>query len=360
MKKLIPAVLLALLLVAGCKTKDNKEKGTYLPSSRSSEAEVILVMDSAKWHGNLGEAVVKTFASQIPGLPQPEPYFSLKHVRASAFKSLFKQAANIIIVMTLDNNSREGLTLKNYFTDESLERIRNNKDLFMFTQENVFAQNQNVMYLFGQNDQQLIERLEKNQERLRDYFLKNEMERIAGKVYAGKPKEGITKKLIADHQFSLKVPGAYDLAKEEQNFIWLRQLGQIDKSVFVYYEPYTSESAFEKQEIIELRNKIGRTLLVDIQNPSIYMETEDLIPPEMIQTNLNGKYTVESRGLWKLSDGSLGGPFISYIFVDESLNRLYYIEGYVASPGHNKRETIRELEAILNTFKTESETKPAS
>lgn len=362
MKKLIFACLSALLLLAGCKTDDGKEKekGTYLPNARYSEAEVILVMDSAKWHGELGEALVKTFAEKIPGLPQPEPYFSLKPVRASAFKNLFKQAANIIIVMTLDNNSQEGLILKNFFTDESLERIRNNKDLFMFSQENVFAQNQSVMYLFGQNDRQLIEQLEKNKTHLREYFLKKEKSRIANKIYAGKTKDAITKSLISRHQFSLKVPGPYDLAKDEENFVWLRQLGQIDKSVFVYYEPYTSESVFEEQGFLNLRKKIGQTLLVDIQNPSIYMETESLVPPVLRQVNLNGKYAIEARGLWKLSDGSLGGPFISYVFVDEDLNRLYYIEGYVASPGRDKRETIRELEVILNTFKTESELKQAS
>ena len=71
--------------------------------------------------------------------------------------------------------------------------------------------------------------------------------------------------------------------------------------------------------------------------------------------SFNKKYAVEARGLWKLSDETRGGPFLSYIFVDEELNRLYYLEGYVDSPGRNKRDFIRELEVILSTFKTESE-----
>jgi len=42
---------------------------------------------------------------------------------------------------------------------------------------------------------------------------------------------------------------------------------------------------------------------------------------------------------------------VSYIFVDQSTNRLYYLDGFVVSPGKNKRESLRELDVILKTFK---------
>lgn len=360
MKKSIFGLVALILFAAGCKTKSGEDRDSYLPPSRSSESEVILVMDSSKWNSDLGDAITKTFARRIPGLPQPEPFFSLKQVRPSSFRSIFKQATNIIIVMTLDNTSREGAILKSYFTDESLERIRNNKDLFMFTGQNVFAQNQNVLYLFGQNDRQLIEHLEKNEDQLIQYFLKKEMNRISDKVYSGKPKENLSKKLLSDHQFSLRIPPLYELAKEEESFIWLRQLGEIDKSILVYYQPYETEAVFESEGLRELRDKIGRQYLADVEDTSIYMTTETIIPIDLQQINMNGKYAVEARGLWKLSDGTLGGPFIAYIFVDEKLNRLYYVEGYVASPGQKKRETIRELEVVLKTFRTASESQQKS
>ncbi len=37
--------------------------------------------------------------------------------------------------------------------------------------------------------------------------------------------------------------------------------------------------------------------------------------------------------------------------VDEKTNRLYYIEGFLYSPGKAQRDTMREIMAILNTFK---------
>jgi hypothetical protein len=354
MKRLVIIFFSMAFFAVGC-NKKSSERETTLPQSRAGEGEVLVVMDSVKWSGELGDAIRKTFSSQIPGLPQPEPYFSLKHIRPSAFRSILRQASNVIIVMTLDNKSREGEALRNYFTSESLERIRTEDDIFMFTQNNVFARGQNVLYLFGQNDRQLIHNIEDNLAPLKQYFLKNEKNRISRKIYSGRSVEGIIRRIMREHNFYINVPANYDLAKEGENFVWIRQLGADDKSVFVYYEPYESEKVFEEEGIFKLREKVVRSQLVDIERPSIYMTTETLIPLHLQRINMNGKYAVEVRGLWKLSDNTRGGSFLSYVFVDEELNRLYYIEGFLANPGRNKREPMRELEIILSSFKTAAE-----
>ncbi|MEQ9007480.1 MAG: DUF4837 family protein, partial [Ekhidna sp.] len=72
----------------------------------------------------------------------------------------------------------------------------------------------------------------------------------------------------------------------------------------------------------------------------------------------NGHFAVEARGLWKISDNSRGGPFVSYSIVDEEEGLIYYVEGYVDSPGTRKKNLVRELEAILSTFKTKSDLEP--
>jgi hypothetical protein len=360
MKRLLILFFSFSFLVVGCNVKNSEGDRSALPQSRAGEGEVLVVMDSVKWSGELGDAMRRTFSSQIPGLPQPEPYFSLKHVRPSAFRSILRQASNVIIVMTLDNKSREGEALRSYFTDESLERIRNESDIFMFTQDNVFARGQNVLYLFGQNDQQLMDNIREHQAPLKQFFLKNEKNRISRKIYTGRSIEPIIQKLVRDHQFYINVPANYDLAKEENNFVWIRQLGADDKSIIVYYEPYESEKVFEEEGLFQLRERVVKHQLVDVERPAIYMTTETLIPLHLERKNLNGKYAVEARGLWKLSDNTRGGAFLSYVFVDETLNRLYYIEGFLANPGRSKREPMRELEIILNSFRTEAEMQKSS
>ena len=60
--------------------------------------------------------------------------------------------------------------------------------------------------------------------------------------------------------------------------------------------------------------------------------------------------SVESVGLWKLSDISAGGPFNSIIIYDSNKKRVYYLEGYVYAPGSKKRNLMQEISSILMTF----------
>ncbi len=60
---------------------------------------------------------------------------------------------------------------------------------------------------------------------------------------------------------------------------------------------------------------------------------------------------MEVRGLWRTNNYSMGGPFLGYAIVDEVQGNLYYIEGFTYAPGKNKREIMRELEAVLWSFK---------
>ena len=94
----------------------------------------------------------------------------------------------------------------------------------------------------------------------------------------------------------------------------------------------------------------------DVEKPDVYMTTQD-VPHQVQEVNFNGKYAKETRGLWKLSDISGGGAFVSYVFVDESQKRMYYLEGYAYAPSKDKREFMREIEVILSTFKSGKELK---
>ncbi|MGK7392987.1 MAG: DUF4837 family protein [Candidatus Cyclobacteriaceae bacterium M3_2C_046] len=337
------------LYLISCESDSNGS--SYLPKARGAESEVILVMDSADWNSELGDEVRQTFSQAIPGLPQNEPYFSIKYVSPLRFGSILRQAKNIIFVTTLNNKSAESRKLRSYFTEESLKRIQEDTELYMFSNQDEFAQGQQILHLFGQTDEKLAEKIAQNRQELRNFFLKVEKDRISDKIYSARSERGIERALLNDHQFSLKVPSGYKLAKEKDNFIWIRNPNpEVDKNIIIYYDEYASEEVFESQNIFNLRDKIASQNLRDIEDSTIYITTEPLLPLTTKRVNFNGMYAVESRGLWKLNNNSLGGPFLSYIFVDEGRNRLYYIEGYVASPGEDKREPIRELETILWTF----------
>ena len=61
-------------------------------------------------------------------------------------------------------------------------------------------------------------------------------------------------------------------------------------------------------------------------------------------------FAVETRGMWNVVGDFMAGPFLAYTVVDEVHGRLITVEGYIYAPGKNKRDYLRQLEAILYTF----------
>ena len=328
-----------------------------LPTARGASGEVVLVMDSASWQGELGDELRQTFLKAMPGLPQPEPYFSVRYVDPFKLNKVLRNAKNMLFVATLNNNSMAGRKMRSYFTDSSIKRIEENPDLFRFSKKNQFARGQQVLFLFGTSDDALIENLKNNRKDVRNHFHQVEIDRLQKSLYRANERRTINRELLKDEGFYLRVPYGYEIVPldhQPEDFIWIRNLGEdVDKSIVVASKNYTSEQEFTPEGISDFRRRIMRRNIRD--DSTTYMTVQDLVPVEYDTVNFNGKYAIEARGLWKMSNNSMGGPFLSYTFVDQETGRIYYVEGFVYSPGKQKRPSVREVEAILKTFKTPSE-----
>ncbi|WP_017732047.1 DUF4837 family protein [Nafulsella turpanensis] len=345
--------ILLIPLLWSCDGEQAGQNNSDLPSASTVENEILVVMDSAQWKGPLGEQLREIYTSSIPGLPQQEPAFNLRFISPRHFQGFLKLYPNIILVTTLNDDSRDSRIMRTYFTDNSLEQIRENRDMFMFARENVFARGQEVLHLFSMTEEELLEKLEEKEEALRKYFLDIERQRLSKKLFTGLPNENLTEYLQKKYGFRLIFPIGYEVAIEKDQFVWVRFLDkEIDRSVWVAYKEYEDADVFQKENLIELRNELARPYIWG-SDSTTYMKTvtED-VPVVTREVNFNGNYAVEMRGLWRLNGVVMGGPFISYTFVDEATNRLYYIEGFTYAPSTDKREPIRELEAILHTFKS--------
>jgi hypothetical protein len=353
----IPLFLLGLFAILSSCEPGNSSASDALPTARGASGEVVLVMDSASWQGELGDELRQTFLKAMPGLPQPEPYFSVRYVDPFKLNNLLRNAKNMLFVATLNNESAGGRKMRSYFTEASIKRIEEEPGLFQFNKSDQFAKGQEVMFLFGTSDQALIENLKNNREEVRDHFHKVEIGRMQKNLYKVNERRTINQTLKEDEGFYIRVPNGYELVPldhEPEKFTWIRSLGdEVDKSIVVAYEDYTSEDVFTPEGISDLRRRVMKSNIRD--DSTTYMTVQDLVPIEIDTVNFNGKFAVEARGLWKMSNNSMGGPYISYTFVDEETGRLYYIEGFVYSPGKQKRPFIREVEAILRTFKTPEE-----
>ena len=258
MKFSLIGLVLVTFFFTSCDEAIKEANKEFMPKAQGAIGEIILVMDSAQWKGELGSELRQTFHALMPGLPQDEPLFKLVYVNPIRLNNVLKQAKNMIFVTVLSDNSQESAILKSYFTAESLKRIQGNPDLFMFTKQNDFAKGQEILHLFGRDLRTLSGNLRTNRARIRGYFENIESKRLRSTLFQSENKD-LSSELKRKHDFTIRVPYGYELAKSEANFVWMRQLEYPEeKSFFIYYEPYRSSDIFNKDRIAQLRDRITK------------------------------------------------------------------------------------------------------
>ena len=354
-------VLIALLVSFSCSDELLNER--LLSDAAGKPGELFIVMDSLQWKGELGEVIRNSVVSYVPGLPQEEPYFKIHYIEPTSFKSFLRNVTNILFVATLDSKTKGGATVRNFITKEYIE---NNPDKYRISQKDVYAKGQSVLYLFGSDESKLATKIAENENFIKDFFNDVEKKRLLKSLYKAKEKKAIGKNLLEKHGFHMRIPNGYRLEDNVSGYVWLRSPGiadgTIDKNIFITYKPYQSEDAFAKHEIIAWRNKITKEKIYeDPDTPSSYMETDTVnVRVEYNTVKLGGNFAKEIRGIWKTHNLGMGGPYLSYVVLDKESNQLFYIDGFVVSPGKPKRETMRELETILSTFRTKGQMQAAN
>ena len=322
--------ILAFFLISiasACSDKDGTNS-RLLPKASGRPGEMIVVMDSAHWAGELGTAVKQTFRAEVGGLPRDEQMFKINRVDPRKLNDLLKGVKNLVFVMALDSRSSETRALKSYFTPASLERIKKDSSIFVHTSTDEYAKGQNIMYLFSSTEKALTKKIKKNSNTLQNYFNQAEHNRLLAGLYKAKEPKGLRDLLISNHNCSMRLPFGYQQVVNEQGFVWFRQINdESDKNVFVTYKDYKSPEQFEKENLIAFRDSVAREqLFEDPDYPDTHILTETSVPYIPVtakEINFNDKYAVELRGLWKTANISMGGPFVGYAIVDEELARLY-------------------------------------
>ena len=362
--KIILYLVSFFILLYSCddKPKSGISNPSFLPNASGENNEMLIVMDSLKFKGKIGRELVDIYSSYISGLPQPEPKYDLRYIKPRKFNSILKHAKNIVVAFSLEGNSLGSDILRRNFNVESLMKIENDSSLFSFVRRNQYAKGQVVLYLFGKNDADLYSKIKNSKKSILKFFDDELKKRVDNEVFK-KLENNLMDKIFSDHNIKIKIPYGYDLVKnikeENSNFFWLRQLDlEYDKNIFLYYEDYSNSELKNFYEVFNssdinikpIRNYISKKYLRDSEKSEIFMDIQNVFPIESNKVNFNGNLAIESRGLWKLSDISAGGPFFSKIIYDSEIKRIYYLEGYVYAPALKKRGLMQEISSILMTF----------
>ena len=320
-------IIILVLFLFSCKC-DNTSDAIFLPKISGKTGEVLLIIKKEKWEGDLGQAFQDLLAHEQYGLPQPEPIFDLVNISPGNFSKLHQPHRNIIFYKTVKDINKAKIT------------IRKNK----------WAYPQLIINIDAPDDASAIELLKHNGHEIVTRLNAKERARLTA-YYKGLMVPDIVKSIENNHHLHLTIPKGYSLDVDEVDFAWVANEPQlVSQGIFIYYYPYTDTNTFTPEYLIEKRNYYLKKYVPGHQEGT-YMSTEEMLKPEFREFEIGNRYFAQLRGLWKLENGFMGGPFISLSTVDEVTNRVITVDGFVYAPGDKKREFLRQVETILYTLK---------
>lgn len=325
------------------------------PEAIGLPGRINIIITSELRNGPTGKILDSLLTAELEVTPRDESLFNIKFVEPDAINRSHKSMRNLIVAFTFSDRSADAGKVKSLITTASLEKLQADTSAFVITQADTWARGQDVMYLFSDSPENLARKILQQGTRLVSFFNEKEKERIRKGIIKSNANKALAESILKKNGFSIRVPFGYQLADQQEDFIWLRQINPLDdKDIWVARKKFTGLQEFNKDRLIKFRNEVCRKYLFeDPEKPDTYLVTETSVPYKPVLTrtiNFNGKYAVEMKGLWKTNIPSMGGPFIGYALVDEARGYFYYIEGFIFSPSKPQREILRELDVILSTF----------
>ena len=319
---------LFLFLLLGCSTPETNPDGTkkdtrILPPSSGTHSELLLVMPDELWIGPAGEAFRELYLADQEGLPQSEAYFDASRVEPKEVNRILQKTKSIMWVEKSDTS-------------------------FVKMQKDLCARPQRIVRMTAQSEKELVEEIKGSAKQVINAFKEHDMSviqsRLRKSAYAytheNLKKIGIKKMLL--HK-------GFDPTLDKENLkIFATKTVKTIQYIMVSERPMT-EGMVSMDDIIAHRDSIGKKYFEGTHEDS-YMETELLIPPFTETTEISGMFALETRGLWRMENDFMGGPFLSYTIYDEKNNRILTVESLLYGPTARKRNVVLEMEAMMRSI----------
>ena len=290
--------------------------------------ELVIVISDESWEGKPGELLRDMLAQPHVALPQSEPIFDLINVPRVGFKKIFRSTRNIIQTSISSNVETPGVIFK----------------------DDVWAYPQATVEINAKNAAQFEELFNENSGRIMSYFLTAEKKRLTMN-YQKYAEKLVLNSLNENLGVTMTVPPGFAIARQKKDFIWVRyETPEISQGIVVYTFPYISDSTFTENYLVA-KNDSVLEINVPGSTAGSYMAVEKQIDQVLKPFEHNKNYTVEMRGLWRLENDFMGGPYISLAELDASNQRVVVAFGYVFAPSKDKRNLLQQVEAMVYSLK---------
>lgn len=317
-------LLLSLVLsISSCK----KTKKAMQPGISGNSYEIMAVMNKTLWESTVGDTLRSVFMQDMDGLPQKEPLFSMVNIPLTFFDQELKTHRNVLQVVISKKVKKADILFK----------------------KNAWARHQMFVKMLAPDAESFYSLLVENKQKLLSLFLGEELKRLKS-YYTKYPNSSIYNNLKNNYGYTLSIPKGYNMNVDTTKFVWISsETPKNSRGIIAYSYPYTARKQFEAHNLLRMRNKFLKKYVPGPTKGS-YMSTDTITPIAVKQYQYKGHYAYEIRGLWKVENDYMGGPFVNLSILDEENNRIVCVDGYVYAPQDKKRNFIRQVEAIMHTL----------
>ena len=307
-----------------------------LPGKVGAAGELVVVATTEVWEGPAGDTLQAIMGQPYPVLPQYEPLMDLVHLEPTLFDRFWKPHRNILVLEVADRIDTQEPSLKFF--------------------RNKYSRGQIYMVAKAKSPEALTQILGARGGEMVSLLHAEETSRYAD-IVALSANEVLARDVQAEWGFQGVWPKDARMAKQTEDFWWVdRQLTRlkggdnhdIQQGFFIHSEPYVSANQLSLEHVLDRRDKLTRKHVSGPTKGS-YMATERRFVPAYEEMEYEGMFALEVRGLWKMENDFMGGPFYSLTLVDETRGRLLTLEGYAYAPYFDKRPYIREVEGLIRT-----------
>ncbi len=383
-KKAYLVVAAISVLLSGCQNAEKRNQGGgkkqvtqvqndgFTPSSSGQDFEIVVINDGIQNDKELQAVMDSVFNKPYPALPQREAWFSSNPVSAENFSKLHRKHKNVLFLSVIPNDKRtNALVSDELFKQKTLQKMAIDSGIRIETKWDPFAQPQLVMLVTAPSREVLINNIDQYQDRIIEWFDKQETRSIKKKVMSGGKNTMLINQMKTKLGFYVELPKQYDKEKFYENpeatdkmkkagvnsFAWF-SLGTKEtvQNVMAYSLPY-EEQSLNKEGIKEIRDDVTQVFVEGTKAQS-HVTVEDRYEdvPVIYETELmNDKKVHILRGLWRMTNDFMGGPFVTYAVTDKSRNRLVVFDGFVYAAGEKKKPIMKRVETILRSFKLPKE-----
>jgi hypothetical protein len=327
--------LFSMIFISNC--------GKYLPWSDGPENEIQIFVSQNDIQV-AEELMEKSLFRQSVDV-NPESYFTLRYRDPSKFDEL-QNRHNIVVFAVTDSKNDNGDHLINQLIADGELGTYAGEDP-VWVEEDIFSLGQVIAIIRGNHDD-ISSSLKLKGDWLFDQFDKRYLKRISDHLYEINEQTDISEEIFNRYGWTVRVPHDFMIVQEDRpaNFVKLGR--DYPRRWFtVHWIDNQVGSELHRNSVKNSIRNLAKRFFSDYQ----FIESGDR-PWTINKINIDNRemWRVEGRWETKSANASGGGPFISYIFYDESTKRLFHLNMLLFNPAGKKLFFLREMESMVRTF----------